>query len=116
MVTEYGMSERIGLQQLGRADGEVFLGKEMAHEPDYSDDVAGVIDDEVRRILDAAHNEAREIITLHRSTLDRLADMLVEQETVEEDELVALFEDSTEVPSDAEERAPVAAEGEGSHP
>ncbi len=59
MVTKYGMSERIGLQQLGRTDGEVFLGKEMAHEPDYSDDVAGVIDDEVRVIIDAAHNEAQ---------------------------------------------------------
>ena len=116
MVTKYGMSERIGLQQLGRANGEVFLGKEMAHEPDYSDDVAGVIDDEVRRIIDAAHTEAREIITLHRSTLDRLADMLVEQESVEEDELIALFEDRPDGAPDAEASAPVSVEEEGSHP
>jgi cell division protease FtsH len=116
MVTKYGMSERIGLQQLGRPNGEVFLGKEVAHEPDYSDDVAGVIDDEVRLIIDAAHTEAREIITLHRSTLDRLADMLVEQESVEEDELVALFDDPAEVPSDAEESGAARAEEEGSHP
>ena len=116
MVTKYGMSERIGLQQLGRSDGEVFLGKEMAHEPDYSDDVAGVIDDEVRAIIDAAHNEAREIITLHRSILDRLADMLVEQETVEEDEIVGLFSDTAEVPSSADGDGSAAAEEQRSHP
>jgi cell division protease FtsH len=116
MVTKYGMSERIGLQQLGRVNGEVFLGKEMAHEPDYSDDVAGVIDDEVRRIIDAAHTEAREILTLHRSTLDRLADMLVEQESVEEDELIALFEDPADVAPEAEASVPVSVEEESSHP
>ena len=116
MVTKYGMSERIGLQQLGRSDGEVFLGKEMAHEPDYSDDVAGVIDDEVRAIIDAAHNEAREIITLHRSILDRLADMLVEQETVEEDEIVGLFSDTAEVPSSADDDGPVVVREQQSHP
>ncbi len=112
MVTKYGMSERIGLQQLGRTDGEVFLGKETAHEPDYSDDVAGVIDDEVRAIIDAAHNEAREIITLHRTILDRLADMLVEQETVEEDEIVDLFADTAEVPTSADGDNPVSVEEE----
>jgi cell division protease FtsH len=116
MVTKYGMSERIGLQQLGRTDGEVFLGKEMGHEPDYSDDVAGMVDDEVRAIIDAAHNEAREIITLHRSTLDRLADMLVEQETVEEDEIVALFSDTAEVPSSAGDTGSVVVEQEQSRP
>jgi cell division protease FtsH len=110
------MSERIGLQQLGRTDGEVFLGKEMGHEPDYSDDVAGMVDDEVRAIIDAAHNEAREIITLHRSTLDRLADMLVEQETVEEDEIVALFSDTAEVPSSAGDTGSVVVEQEQSRP
>jgi cell division protease FtsH len=87
MVTEYGMSEALGPQRLGHSQGEVFLGKEFGHEANYSEEVAAAIDLEVRRLVDDAHNEAREILTLHRSTLHRLAGALIERETLEEDEL-----------------------------
>ncbi len=91
MVTEFGMSEALGPQKLGEKHGEVFLGKEMGHEPNYSDQVAGAIDDEVRRLLDEAHDEAREILILHRATLDRLVDALVEKETLDEPLLLEIF-------------------------
>jgi cell division protease FtsH len=92
MVTEFGMSDRLGPQQLGRKDGEVFLGRDYGHEPNYSDEVAGLIDAEVRRLIDGAHVEAAEILTLHRATLDRLADALVERETLDDADLAVIFE------------------------
>jgi cell division protease FtsH len=95
MVTEFGMSDRIGPQQLGRKEGEVFLGREYGHEAVYSDDVATVVDGEVRRFIDDAHTEAREILTLHRVTLDRLADALVEHETLDDADLAVIFEGLT---------------------
>ena len=91
MVTEFGMSEALGPQRLGHTHSEVFLGKEFGHEPNYSEEVAAAIDLEVRRLVDDAHNEAREILTLHRSTLHRLAGALIERETLEEDELRAIL-------------------------
>ncbi len=91
MVTEYGMSDELGPQRLGEKHGEVFLGKEVGHEANYSDQVAGSIDAEVRRLLDEAHGEAREILTLHRATLDRLVDALVEKETLDEPQLLEIF-------------------------
>ena len=92
MVTEYGMSDVLGPQQLGRKEGEVFLGRDYGHEPNYSEEVAGQIDVEVRRFIDAAHAEALEVLTIHRATLDRLADALVEKETLDEPELQKIFE------------------------
>ena len=91
MVTEYGMSDALGPRRLGHKSGEVFLGKEMGHEPNYSDQVASDIDDEVRRLIDQAHDEAAEILTLHRATLDRMAESLMEHETLDEDMLNELF-------------------------
>ena len=93
MVTEYGMSEALGPRRLGHKSGEVFLGKEMGHEANYSDQVASDIDDEVRRLIDEAHDEAAEILTLHRATLDRMAESLMEHETLDEDMLNELFAD-----------------------
>jgi cell division protease FtsH len=91
MVTEYGMSDAVGPRKLGHTHGEVFLGKEVGHEPNYSEHVAASIDDAVRSLLEAAHDEAREVLSLHRATLDRLADALVEQESLDEDQLAELF-------------------------
>ncbi|CAN5769252.1 ATP-dependent zinc metalloprotease FtsH [soil metagenome] len=91
MVMEYGMSERLGPQRLGERHGEIFVGKEQGHEQNYSDVVANEIDSEVRRLIDEAHGEAREILTLHRVALDRLADELVEHETLDEAQLMAIF-------------------------
>ncbi len=91
MVTEYGMSDKLGPQQLGHKEGEVFLGKEVGHEANYSDEVAAVIDKEVQEIIDSAHREARDILTLHRVTLDRLSDALVEHETLDDKALAAIW-------------------------
>ncbi|HEY2331538.1 MAG TPA: ATP-dependent zinc metalloprotease FtsH [Acidimicrobiales bacterium] len=92
MVTEFGMTEALGLQQLVSHQGEPFLGHEMGGSRDYSDEIAARVDNEVRRLLDAAHIEAREVLTLHRMTLDRLAEALVEKETLDATELEILFE------------------------
>jgi cell division protease FtsH len=93
MVTEYGMSDEIGPQQLGQKNGEVFLGREIGHQPNYSDQVAANIDSEVRRLIDEAHSEAAEIIIEHRAVLDRLADALMEKETLDTPEVMAIMAD-----------------------
>jgi cell division protease FtsH len=109
MVTTYGMSDRLGPQLLGGKSGEVFLGKDYGHEATYSDEVAGLIDDEVRRLVDHAHDRARFILTTHRATLDRLASSLVEKETLDDSDLAEVFGDidkgaGIEVPLDELER------------
>jgi cell division protease FtsH len=91
MVTQYGMSDAIGPQQLGHRSGEPFLGRDAHGDPDYSDEVAATIDAEVARLVGEARAEAREILTLHRRTLDRLADALVEHETLGDAELTEIF-------------------------
>jgi cell division protease FtsH len=92
MVTQFGMSEAVGPQQLGhRGGGDVFVGRDGQVQRVHSDELAAVVDAEVRRLLDDAHAEAREILHLHRAVLDRLADALVEHETLHEDQLLAIF-------------------------
>jgi len=91
MVTQYGMSDSLGPQQLGNRTGEPFLGKEVGHEVNYSDHIAAAIDAEIRRLLDEAHDEASEILTLHRPTLDRLADALVKHETLSDADLEPIW-------------------------
>ena len=91
MVTEYGMSDRIGPRKLGKTKGEVFLGKDLAHEADYSQSVAVAVDQEVERFVNLAHEEARAILTTHIATLDALAEALLEHETLGKDELAQIF-------------------------
>jgi cell division protease FtsH len=93
MVTEYGMSDEIGPQQLGQKNGEVFLGRDFGHQANYSDKVAAHIDAEVRRLIDDAHEQARQVLVRYRSTLDRLADALIEKETLETAEVMEIFAD-----------------------
>jgi cell division protease FtsH len=93
MVTQYGMSDSLGPQQLGNRTGEPFLGKEVGHEVNYSDHIAAAIDAEIRRLLDEAHDEASEILTLHRPTLDRLADALVKHETLSDADLEPIWDE-----------------------
>jgi cell division protease FtsH len=93
MVTEYGMTDALGPQQLGQKDGEPFLGRDMGHQRDYSDEVAARIDTEVRRLIEHAHGEAGEILRQHRATLDLLADTLMERETVDTPQLLEIFGD-----------------------
>ena len=98
MVTEYGMSDAIGPLTLGQKAHEVFLGRDFQSQPDYSDQVAFEIDNEVRRLIDEAHDEALEILQEHRAKLDELAAMLVERETLEREEVEAFLGDITKRP------------------
>ncbi|GAA4974900.1 ATP-dependent zinc metalloprotease FtsH [Kineococcus glutinatus] len=91
MVTQFGMSERIGAIKLGQGQGEVFLGRDMGHERDYSEEVAGIVDEEVRRLIEAAHDEAWEILVEHRQVLDDLVLALLDRETLNREELAEIF-------------------------
>jgi cell division protease FtsH len=91
MVTEYGMSDLLGPQQLGQKQGEVFLGRDYGHQANYSDQVAANIDAEVRRLIDEAHLEASAILGYHRRVLDELATKLVEKETLDTPELAEIM-------------------------
>jgi cell division protease FtsH len=93
MVTEYGMSDAIGPRTLGQKQGEVFLGRDWGSTPDYSDAVALEIDQEVRQLIDEAHDVALDILTEHRAKLDELADLLVEHETLDREEVAKFFGD-----------------------
>ncbi|MDH4169046.1 MAG: ATP-dependent zinc metalloprotease FtsH [Acidimicrobiia bacterium] len=93
MVMTLGMSDALGPQRFGAKEGDPFLGRDMGADPHYSDEVATLIDSEIRSLIDAAHAEAREILTLHRVTLDRLAETLIERETLDEAELNEIFAD-----------------------
>jgi cell division protease FtsH len=92
MVTEYGMSDELGPMQFGQHHGEVFLGRDFAATPDYSDEVAARIDAEVRRLIDAAHERAFDILTTYRSVLDGMAEALMERETLETDEVMEILD------------------------
>jgi cell division protease FtsH len=93
MVTEYGMSESLGPMRFGQPQGEVFLGRDLGHSPDYSDEVAASIDAEVRRLIESSHNAARHILETNRAVLDRLASDLIEHETLETDRVQQVFAD-----------------------
>jgi cell division protease FtsH len=92
MVTQYGMSEKLGPLAFGKKEEMVFLGREISEQRNYSDEVAAKIDAEVRDIIDRAYARATEALTMHRDVLDRLAALLVEKETIESEEFESLFE------------------------
>jgi len=92
MVTQYGMSPELGLRVYGEKQELVFLGREISEQRDYSDAVAEQIDAEVRRIIDIAHQLATVILTEHRDKLDLVSQKLLEVETLEAAEFVALME------------------------
>jgi cell division protease FtsH len=92
MVTRYGMSEKMGPMTFGQKEELVFLGKEIGEQRDYSDAVAQEIDGEVRGIVHEAYERAKEVLTQYREELDRIAQRLMEVETLDADEFVALFE------------------------
>ncbi|HWK93098.1 MAG TPA: ATP-dependent zinc metalloprotease FtsH [Luteimicrobium sp.] len=91
MVTEYGMSERVGAIKLGQGQGEPFLGRDMGHQRDYSEEVAGVIDEEVRKLVEQAHDEAWEVLVQYRGVLDDLVLRLLDKETLNQAELADVF-------------------------
>jgi cell division protease FtsH len=87
MITRFGMSDRLGPVALGRQGGGVFMGRDIASDRDFSDDTAATIDEEVRQLVDQAYQRAKEVLLNNRIILDKLAEMLVEKETVDSDEL-----------------------------
>ena len=93
MVTEYGMSSKLGAVRYGTEHGDPFLGRSMGVQADYSHEVAQIIDDEVRKLIEAAHTEAWEILTEYRDVLDILAGELLEKETLHRVELKEIFAD-----------------------
>ncbi len=93
MVTQYGMSERVGAVKLGTAAGEPFLGGSAGHDRDYSEAVAAVVDEEVRRLIDQAHDDAYEAVIMNRDILDKLALELLERETLNQAEIAEIFTD-----------------------
>jgi cell division protease FtsH len=93
MVMEYGMSDQLGPMQYGKANGEVFLGRDYGRQQDYSDEVAAFIDEEVRKMINTAHEEARAILSHHRDAKDRMVEELLDHETVDRDEVAKVFAD-----------------------
>ncbi|NED95999.1 ATP-dependent metallopeptidase FtsH/Yme1/Tma family protein [Phytoactinopolyspora alkaliphila] len=91
MVTQYGMTERLGAIKFGSDSSEPFLGKEMGHQRDYSEEVAGQVDEEVRKLIETAHQEAFDILVENRHILDELVVALLEQETLNKEEIADLF-------------------------
>ena len=91
MVTQYGMTERIGAIKLGVSEGEPFLGRSYGHQRDYSEEVAGIVDNEIRALIENAHQEAYEILVANREILDDLVEVLLEKETLLKDEIELIF-------------------------
>jgi cell division protease FtsH len=92
MVMQYGMSEKVGAVRLGQGEGEVFLGRDMGHQRDYSEQMAEVVDAEVRAMIETAHQEAYEILRENRDVLDTLVVELLDRETLDKSEVDAVFE------------------------
>jgi cell division protease FtsH len=91
MVTRFGMSDRLGPVALGRAQGNMFLGRDVMADRDFSDETAAAIDDEVRNLVDQAYRRCKQTLVENRNVLDKLAAMLMEQETVDAEELQELL-------------------------
>jgi cell division protease FtsH len=91
MITEYGMSERLGARKFGNGDGEPFLGRDMSHSRDYSEEIASSIDEEIRRLIESAHDEAWEVLVEYRDVLDALVLRLLDKETVARQEVLEIF-------------------------
>jgi len=98
MVTEYGMTTTVGPVKLSSGSGEVFMGRDMGHGRDYSDELAEKIDAEVRALIEQAHDEAYEVLSANREILDRLALELLEKETLDHTQIEEIFKDIQKLP------------------
>jgi cell division protease FtsH len=96
MVMRFGMSEKLGPRVFGHDHGQPFLGREFSSEPDYSDEIAREIDDEIRRVIETAHVQAKEILSTRRASLEKLSEILVKRETIEKEQFEALLDGRTE--------------------
>ena len=91
MVTQYGMTQRLGAIKLGISDSQPFLGRDYGNQRDYSESIAAVVDSEIREMIENAHQEAFDILVANRETLDRLVEELLENETLNKEEIAAVF-------------------------
>jgi cell division protease FtsH len=91
MVTQYGMTERLGAIRYGQEPGEVFLGRDMGHTRDYSEEIAAAIDEEVRMLIETAHQEAFDILVANRDVLDHLVLELLDKETLDKEAIIRIF-------------------------
>ena len=96
MVTEYGMSDAVGLINYTSGSDEVFIGRDIGHSKPYGEGIAAVIDQEVKRIVDGCHQEARRIITEHLDELHVCANLLIDKEKITREEFEAVFPEKTE--------------------
>jgi cell division protease FtsH len=114
MVMRFGMSERLGPRVFGHDRGQPFLGREFSSEPDYSDEIAREIDDEIRRIVESAHQAAKGLLGERREELERISQLLLERETIDAEQFVALLagKPADEVFRDDEEATPPPAPSE----
>ncbi len=98
MVTEFGMSATIGSVKLGSGSGDMFLGRDMGSQRDYSERLSEQVDKEVRALIENAHDEAWEVLNENRAILDKLATALLEKETLDHNELAEIFKDVKKMP------------------
>jgi cell division protease FtsH len=96
MIMRFGMSEKLGPRVLGRNHDLPFLGREMSAEPDYSEEVAREIDEEIRRVIEEAHDRAQTVLKEHMDELHRLSAILIERETIDKDQFLRLLEGASE--------------------
>ncbi|MER6103069.1 ATP-dependent zinc metalloprotease FtsH [Streptomyces sp. NPDC001832] len=99
MVTQYGMTERLGAIKFGGDNTEPFVGREMGHQRDYSEEVAALVDEEVKKLIETAHNDAWEILVENRDVLDALVVQLLEKETLGKEEIAEIFAPIVKRPS-----------------
>ncbi|RDG39516.1 ATP-dependent zinc metalloprotease FtsH [Streptomyces corynorhini] len=99
MVTQYGMTERLGAIKFGGDNTEPFVGREMGHQRDYSEEVAALVDEEVKKLIETAHNEAWEILVENRDVLDNLVLALLEKETLNKEQIAEVFSTIVKRPS-----------------
>jgi cell division protease FtsH len=107
MIMRFGMSEKLGPRVLGRNHDMPFLGREMGAEPDYSDEIAKEIDDEIRRVIEEAHDTATRVLRDHMDGLHRLSAILIERETIDKEQFERLLAGEPEDSVFAEPEAPV---------
>ena len=96
MVTQYGMSDKVGLINYGSDEDEVFIGRDLAHTRNYGEQTAAVIDSEVKRIIDEAYSQAKELIGSHIDVLHKCVELLLEKEKIGREEFEALFSENEE--------------------
>jgi cell division protease FtsH len=108
MIMRFGMSEKLGPRVLGRNHDMPFLGREMSAEPDYSDEIAKEIDDEIRRVIEEAHDKAIQVLREHMAELHHLSAILIERETIDKEQFERLLAGEPEESVFAEEEVPAA--------